>query len=97
MQPLAAWLIARPFNGGLGLITALVLPMLSGVTSGLGPVVGGVVMAHLVFANGLRLALFQAVAAVFFLGAFALVSNAEVMQVVVTASIIWLPERHRQG
>ncbi|MBT5221147.1 MAG: hypothetical protein HOM16_16920 [Woeseia sp.] len=97
MQPLAAWLVARPLNGGLGLITALVLPMLSGVTSGLGPVIGGMVMAHLVFANGIRLALFQGVAAAIFLGAFALISNAEAMQVVVTASIIWLPAAASAG
>lgn len=91
MQPLATWLVARPLNGGLGLIAALVLPMLSGVTSGLGPVAGGLVMAHLVFANGMRLAFLQAVAVAIFLGALALVLNAAATEVVVTASIICLP------
>ncbi len=97
MQPLAAWLIARPLNGGLGLVTALVLPMLSGVTSGLGPVVGGVVMAHLVFANGLRMALIQAFAAAIFLAVFGFVSNVDAVQVFVTASIIWLPAAAAAG
>ena len=91
MQPIAAWLVARPLNGGIGLVVSLLLPMLTAATSGLTPITGGVVMAHLLFANGMRLALIQAAASVAFLAALALVSGEAMSQIVVSALLVWVP------
>lgn len=91
MQPLAAWLVARPLNGGLGLVLSLILPMMTAATSGLGPVAGGLVMAYLVFANGVSLAVIQGVAAAIVLGVLAVILNASAVQIVVTALLIWVP------
>lgn len=91
MLPVAAWLAARPLNGGLGLVLALILPMLTATSSGLGLIVGGLVMTHLVFANGLRAAALQGLAATLFLGALAFIVNSSVGQIVATAVMIWVP------
>ncbi len=91
MQPLAAWLVARPLNGGLGLVLSLILPMMTAATSGLGPVAGGVAMAYLVFANGVSLAVIQGVAAAIVLGVLAALLKASAVQVVATAVLIWVP------
>lgn len=91
MLPVAAWLAARPLNGGLGLVLALILPMLTATSSGLGLIVGGLVMTHLVFANGLRVAALQGLAATLFLGALAFIVNASAGQIVATAVMIWVP------
>ncbi len=91
MQPIAAWLVARPLNGGIGLVVSLLLPMLTAATSGLSPITGGLVMVHLVFAVGLRWALIQAVASVAFLAALALVSGEQMAQIVASAVVVWAP------
>jgi hypothetical protein len=91
MQPIAAWLVARPLNGGIGLVLSLLLPMMTAATSGLSPVTGGLVMAHLVFALGLRPALVQGVASVAFLAALALVLGEPMSQIVASALVVWVP------
>lgn len=91
MQPLAAWLVARPLNGGLGLVLSLILPMMTPASSGLGPVAGGLVMAYLVFANGVSLAVIQGVGAAMVLGVLAVVLKASAAQIIATAVLIWVP------
>lgn len=83
MQPIAAWLNARPWHGVLGLAFTLLLP--------LSPVLSGLVMAHLVFSNELRAATVQGVAAAALLAALALVLGASVPQIVALAIATWLP------
>ena len=91
MQPIAAWLVARPLNGGIGLVVSLLLPMLTAATSGLSPITGGVVMAHLVFAIGLRWAFIQAAASVAFLAALSLVLGESMSQIVASAIVVFAP------
>ncbi len=83
MQPLAAWLVARPQNGVLGLALTLLFP--------LAPVISGLVMAHLVFANGLRMPAVQGLVAGTVLAVFALLINASVGQIVASAITWWVP------
>lgn len=83
MQPVAAWLVARPQNGVLGLALTLVFP--------LSPVFSGLVMAHLVFANGVRRPAIQAILAAALLGLLALVLKASVGQILASAVTWWLP------
>lgn len=83
MQPVAAWLIARPQNGVLGLALSLLFP--------LAPVISGLLMAHLVFANGLRLPALQGVIAGALLAVFALIVSASVAQIVASALTWWTP------
>lgn len=83
MQPLAAWLNARPWHGVLGLAFTLLLP--------LSPVLSGLVMAHLVFCNDVRAAAIQSLAAGALLAALALVLGASAPQIVVLAIATWLP------
>ena len=91
MQPLAAWLVARPLNGGLGLVLSLIVPMLTPATSGLGPIVGGLVLSFLVLANGVSVAVMQGIGAVMVLAALAVVLEASAVQIVATAVVIWAP------
>jgi hypothetical protein len=91
MQPIAAWLVARPLNGGVGLIVSLLLPMLTPATSGMSPITGGLVMAYLAFANGTRRALVQAAVAAAILAALALVLGEPMNQIVASAIVVWAP------
>jgi len=91
MQQIAAWLVARPLNGGIGLVLSLLVPMMTAATSGLSPLTGGLVMAYLVLATGVRQALIQGVASVAFLGLLALVLRQPVSQIVATAIVVWVP------
>ena len=84
MQPIAAWLVARPQNGVFGLALAILFPLAS-------PVLSGLVMAHLVFANGLRQPALQAIVAGTLLALFALLLNASVVQIVASAVTWWVP------
>jgi len=83
VQPVAAWLVARPQNGVLGLALTLLLP--------LSPVFSGLVMAHLVFANGVRLPALQGLVAASGLAVLAVVLKASVAQIVASAATWWLP------
>lgn len=85
MQSIAAWLVARPLNGGLGLATTLLLPFPMSF------LIGGMVMAHIVFSNGLRLATMEGLAAGATLALLALVLNASAGQVIANAVIAWMP------
>ena len=83
MQPIAAWLVARPQNGVLGLALTLLFP--------LSPVISGLIMAHLVFANGMRLPALQGVAATALLAVLALILSASIGQIIASALSWWLP------
>ncbi len=83
MQPIASWLVARPQNGVLGLALTLLFP--------LSPVISGLVMAHLVFANGLRLPAVQGVLAAVILALVAFILSASVGQIVASAVTWWVP------
>jgi hypothetical protein len=83
VQPVAAWLVARPQNGVLGLALSLLFP--------LSPVFSGLVMAHLVLARGLRIPLLQGVVAGILLAGIAAVASASVKQIVASAISTWLP------
>jgi len=86
MQPLrfvAAWLVARPFHGVLGLAFTLVMP--------LSTLLSGATAVHLLLANGIRVAALQIVAAAVLTALLALILSASVPQLLASATIIWLP------
>jgi len=83
VQPIATWLVARPQNGVLGLALTLLFP--------LAPVISGLVMAHLVFAAGVRMPVIQGVVAGTLLAALALILSASVGQIVASAVTTWVP------
>jgi hypothetical protein len=85
VQSIAAWLVARPLNGGIGLAMTLLLPFPMSF------LVGGTVMAHIVFSHGLRLAAMEGLAAGATLALLALVLSASVGQVGANAVIAWVP------
>ena len=83
MQPIAAWLVARPQNGVLGLAGTLLLP--------LSPIFSGLVMALLSLQHGVRISALQAIAAGTVLVIVALLVNAPAVQILVNAASTWLP------
>ena len=83
MQPVAAWLVARPQNGVIGLALTLLFP--------LAPVLSGLVMAHLVFATGLRMPAIQGLVSVALLALLAMLLQASVTQLIASAVIWWIP------
>jgi hypothetical protein len=83
VQPIALWLVARPQNGVLGLALTLLFP--------LSPVISGLVMAHLVFAKGVRVPALQGVVAGALLALIALIMSASVGQIVASAVTWWVP------
>lgn len=83
MQPVAAWLVARPQNGVLGLAGTILLP--------LSPIISGAVMTMLVMQSGLRISVLQALVAAAILSATALLAKAPLEQVLVNAAGTWLP------
>jgi hypothetical protein len=86
VQPLAAWLVARPRNGGIGLlVTTLLLPF------PLSFLVGGMVVAHLVFAVGLPRTTIIGFGAGTTMALVALILNVSVSQIVTNAVVAWLP------
>lgn len=86
VQPIAAWLVARPLNGGIGLlVTTLLLPF------PLSFLIGGMVMVHIVLAHGLRLAAIEGFGAGAGLALMALVLNVSASQVVTNAVLAWVP------
>lgn len=83
MQRIAAWLIARPFHGVLGLAFSLLLPM--------APILSGLIMTYLVFANGVRVSGLQAIVSAAVLAILAVVLSASVDQIVASAVTWWVP------
>ena len=83
MQPVAIWLVARPQYGVLGLALTLLFP--------LSPIISGLVMAHLVFATGVRLPAIQGLVAGALLALLAIVLGASVGQIVASAITWWVP------
>lgn len=83
MQPVAAWLVARPQNGVLGLAGTILLP--------LSPVISGAVMTLLVMQSSLRVSALQALAAAAILSVTALLAKVPLDQVMVNAAGTWLP------
>lgn len=83
MQPLAAWLVARPQNAILALAGTLLLPVLQ--------IFSGIILVLLVLHQGTRLAAIEAVIAGVVLAVVSLVVGAPVMQVVIDALVTWLP------
>ncbi len=83
MQPVAVWLVARPQNGVIGLALTLLFP--------LAPVLSGLVMAHLVFATGVRLPAIQGLVAAALLALLAVVVQASIAQIVASAVTWWVP------
>ena len=83
MQPLAAWLVARPQNAILALAATLLLPLLQ--------IVSGIIMVLLVLHHGPRLAALEAAVAGAVLAGVSLITGAPVMQIVVDGLSTWLP------
>jgi len=83
VQPLAAWLVARPQNAVLALAATLLLPGLQ--------ILSGIFLVLLVLKQGLRLAVVEAVIAAGLLAVVAFVAGAPVIQVAVEALSTWLP------
>jgi hypothetical protein len=83
MQPLAAWLVARPQNAVLGLAATLLLPILQ--------IVSGIIMVLLVLRQGVRIAVIEAAVAGGLLAVVALVFGAPLGQVVGSIVNTWLP------
>ncbi len=83
MQPLAAWVVARPQNAILALAGTLLLPVLQ--------IFSGIIMVLLVLHQGPRLAAIEAAIAGGILATVSLVVGAPVMQVVVDGLSTWLP------
>jgi hypothetical protein len=83
VQPLAAWLVARPQNAILALAGTLLLPVLQ--------IFSGIILVLLVLRHGARLAALEAAIAGAILAAVSLVVGAPVMQVVIDALVTWLP------
>jgi hypothetical protein len=83
VQPLAAWLVARPQNAVLGLAATLLLPILQ--------IVSGIIMVLLVLRQGVRIAVIEAAVAGGLLAVVALIFGAPLGQVVGSMANTWLP------
>ena len=84
MRALAAWLVARPQNAVLGLAATLLLPAPPQLTS-------GVIMVLLVLAQGIRLAVTEALAAAALLVVVSMVFSAPLALVIELMVSTWLP------
>lgn len=84
MQPLVAWLVARPQNAVMVLAATLLLPVLQ--------IFSGIFMVILVLKQGVRPAIFAgAMAAVLLAIVSLLAPGASVTQVLLSALTVWLP------
>lgn len=84
MQPLVAWLVARPQNAVMVLAATLLLPVLQ--------IFSGIFMVILVLKQGVRPAIFSgAMAAVLLAVVSLLAPGASVTQVLLSALTVWLP------
>ncbi|NIL93422.1 MAG: hypothetical protein GTO71_03030 [Woeseiaceae bacterium] len=83
MQPLAAWLVARPQNAVIALAATLLLPVLQ--------IFSGIFMVLLVLKQGVRLAVVEAAIAAGLLAVVSVVAGAPVAQVAIEALSTWGP------
>jgi len=83
VQPLAAWLVARPQNAVLALTATLLLPVLQ--------IFSGIFMVLLVLKQGVRLAVVEGAIAGVLLAVVSLLAGAPVLQVLVSVLTVWLP------
>ena len=83
MQPLVAWLVARPQNAIIALAATLLLPVLH--------IFSGIFMVLLVLKQGVRLAIIEGAIAAALMIIVYLVAGAPVMQVVVAILTTWPP------
>ena len=83
MQPIAAWLIARPLHAVLGLALTLVLPFAQ--------VFSGAAIVMLVLYGGARTAALQGLIAIAVLAALSLVTGGSLPEVLVNGLFAWLP------
>lgn len=83
MQPLAAWLIARPQNAVIGLAATLVLPVLHVFT--------GMILVLVVLARGERAAIVQAGIAGAIVTALVVVAGGPALQVPLEMLLYWVP------
>lgn len=83
MQPLVAWLVARPQNAVIALAATLLLPLLQ--------MVSGVIMVLLVLKQGARLAVIEGAVAGVILVLVALVTGSPLMQILVATLSTWVP------
>lgn len=83
MQPLLAWLVARPQNAVLALATTLLMPVLQ--------VLSGIFMVLLVLKHGVRQAVVEAVVAGGLLAVIAMIVGAPLSQIGLAALTTWLP------
>ena len=83
MQPLAAWLVARPQNAILALAATLLVPVLQ--------VFSGIIMVLLVLRQGVRLAVVEAAIAGAILAVASFVAKYPLQQVVISVLMIWVP------
>ncbi len=87
MQPLAAWLVARPLNGGIGLaISLLLVPFLPFFL-----LISGMVMAHIVLTSGVRLAVIEGFGAAAAVALIAMLLGISASQVMANTFIAWVP------
>lgn len=87
MQRIAAWLVARPLNGGIGLaISLFFVPFMP-----LFLLISGTVMVHIVLTSGMRLAAIEGFGAAAALVLIALTLGVPVSQVMANAVIAWAP------
>ena len=83
MQPLAAWLVARPLNAVIALAATVLMPVLQ--------IVSGIIMVLLVLRQGVKAAVVEGLVAGLLLVLVALVGGAPVDQVVGAMASIWVP------
>jgi hypothetical protein len=83
VQPIAAWLVARPQNAVLALAATLLLPILQ--------IVSGIIIVLLVLRQGVRLAAVEAALAAALLAAVSLIAGVSVIQVAVDVLLTWVP------
>lgn len=83
MQPIAAWLVARPRNAVAGLAATLLVPVLQ--------VFSGIIMVLLVLAKGERFAVTGAVIAGLIVTAVLALSKVAPVQVLLEMLMIWVP------
>lgn len=83
MQPIAAWLVARPQNAVIGLAATLLVPLLQ--------IASGIIMVLLVLKQGVRLAIVEGVIAAALLALVAFWAEESVSQVVGAVIGIWVP------
>ena len=83
MQPIAAWLVARPMHAVLGLALTLVLPF--------GQIFSGAAMVMLVLYSGARKAALQALIALAVIAALSMLTGGSILEISVNGLLAWTP------